>query len=190
MTDVVARIERAVEVTGRVVNGVTDAQWRAATPCTPWDVHTVLNHTVGGMHIFAALLNGTKPDRAHEDDWLGEDPKAAYATAAEADLAAWIRPGALDTTVHIALGALPGPVAALVHLTEVCVHGIDIAVATDGRSLLDENLCEHLLTTMRTMPGFDSFRMPGVFGPQAPAPSDAPPHIRLLAFLGRTVSTG
>ncbi len=36
----------------------------------------------------------------------------------------------------------------------------------------------------------DAHRMPGVFGPQAPAPSDAPPHIRLPAFLGRTVSTG
>ncbi|MFI9249616.1 TIGR03086 family metal-binding protein [Streptomyces sp. NPDC053069] len=186
MTDVVARIEWAVEVTGRVVDAVADTQWRIATPCKPWDVHTVLNHTVGGMHIFAALLNGTEPGRAHEDDWLGEDPKAAYRAAAAADLAAWTRPGALDTTVRIALGPLPGPVAALVHLTEVCVHGVDIAVATGGESLLDEDLCEHLLTTMRQTPGFDSFRVPGVFGPELPAPADAAPHIRLLAFLGRS----
>ncbi|MFJ9864743.1 hypothetical protein [Streptomyces sp. NPDC101165] len=38
----------------------------------------------------------------------------------------------MDTTVHIALGALPGPVAALVHLTEVCVH---VLPAFLGRSV-------------------------------------------------------
>ncbi|ANP49400.1 uncharacterized protein (TIGR03086 family) [Streptomyces griseochromogenes] len=190
MTGVVARIERAVEVTGRVVNGVSDTGWRTATPCAPWDVHTVLNHVVGGMHIVAALLNGADPGRAHEDDWLGEDPEAAYAAAAEADLAAWTRPGALDATVRLSFGALPGPFAALVHLTEVCVHGADIAVATGAQSLLDEDLCDHLLTAMRNTPGFDSFRAPGFFGPETPAPADAPPHTRLLAFLGRPAGAG
>ncbi|MET9383015.1 TIGR03086 family metal-binding protein [Streptomyces sp. NPDC002928] len=188
MADEVRQIERAVVATGRLVAGVTDGQWANGTPCAEWDARAVLNHTVGGMRIFAAELDGTDPGAEHESDWLGTDPAGAYATAAALDLAAWRRPGALDTVVHISLGALPGPLAAMVHLTEVCVHGVDLAVATGQRELVDEELCEELLSTMRGMAGFDAFRVPGVFGAAVPPPPGAAPHGLLLAYLGRSVS--
>ncbi|WP_427920021.1 TIGR03086 family metal-binding protein [Streptomyces sp. cg40] len=185
---VVRRIERALVATGRVVAGVGENQWANPTPCAEWDARTLLNHTVGGMRIFTAELNGTDPGAEHESDWLGTDPRGAYAAASETDRAAWNRPGALDTTVHISLGALPGPMAALIHFTEICVHGVDLAVATDQRALVDEELCGELLAVMRGMGGFDAFRVPGVFGPEVRAPADAAPHARLLAYLGRAVS--
>ena len=37
--------------------------------------------------------------------------------------------------------------------------------------------------------GIDDFRAPGIFGPELPASDAAPAHGRLLAFLGRDVST-
>lgn len=89
--------------------------------------------------------------RASAHHWLGADPKGAYAEAAEVDRAVWNRPGALDTTVHISPGALPGPTAALIHFTEVCVHGVDLAVATGQQAVLDEELCAELLSVMRGM---------------------------------------
>ncbi|MEV0903340.1 TIGR03086 family metal-binding protein [Streptomyces hokutonensis] len=185
---VVRRIERALAATGLVVAGVAEGQWTNPTPCAEWDARTLLNHTVGGMRIFTAELNGTDPGAEHESDWLGVDPRGAYAEASETDRAAWNRPGALDTTVHISLGALPGPMAALIHFTEICVHGVDLAVATDQRTLVDEELCGELLAVMRGMGGFDAYRMPGVFGPEVqPAPAAAP-HGQLLAYLGRSVS--
>lgn len=187
-TDAVRRIERAIDATGLVVAGVAGDQWASATPCEEWDARAVLNHTVGGMRIFTAELNGTDPGAEHESDWLGTGPKAAYTEAAEADRTAWNRPGALDTTVHISLGALPGPMAALIHFTEVCVHGVDLAVATGQRDVLDEELCAELLSVMRGMGGFDAYRMPGVFGPEVQPAPGAAPHERLLAYLGRTIS--
>ena len=187
-TDAVRRIERAIDATGLVVAGVAEGQWANPTPCTEWDARAVLNHTVGGMRIFAAELNGTDPGAEHESDWLGADPKGAYAEAAEVDRAAWNRPGALDTTVHISLGALPGPMAALIHFTEVCVHGVDLAVATGQQAVLDEELCAELLSVMRGMGGFDAFRVPGVFGPEIQSAPGAAPHGQLLAYLGRTVA--
>nr|WSY51844.1 TIGR03086 family metal-binding protein [Streptomyces sp. NBC_00886] len=187
-TDVVRRIERAVDATGLVVASVADGQWVNPTPCAEWDARALLNHTVGGMRIFAAELNGTDPGAEHESDWLGADPRGAYAEAAEADRAAWSRPGALDTTVHISLGALPGPLAALIHFTEVCVHGVDLAVATGQQAVVDEELCAELLSVMRGTGGFDAYRMPGVFGPEVQPPPDAVPHARLLAYLGRPLS--
>jgi len=187
-TNAVRRIERAIEATGLVVAGVAEGQWANITPCAVWDARAVLNHTVGGMCIFTAELNGTDPGAEHESDWLGTDPKAAYTEAAEADRTAWNRPGALDTTVHISLGALPGPMAALIHFTEVCVHGVDLAVATGQQASVDEELCAELLSVMRGMGGFDAYRMPGVFGPEVrPAPGAAP-HGQLLAYLGRTLT--
>jgi len=185
---VVRRIERALAATGLVVAGVAEGQWTNPTPCAEWDARTLLNHTVGGMRIFTAELNGTDPGAEHESDWLGTDPRGAYAEASETDRTAWNRPGALDTTVHISLGALPGPMAALIHFTEICVHGVDLAVATDQQALVDEELCEELLAVMRGMGGFDAYRMPGVFGPEVQPAPDAAPHGQLLAYLGRSVS--
>ncbi|GAA4226729.1 hypothetical protein GCM10022254_12630 [Actinomadura meridiana] len=150
-------------------------------------MRTELNHLVGGMHIFAAELTGTDPGGEHEDDWLGTDPQAAFADAARLDRAAWHRPGALETTVRLGFGAVPGPMAAVIHLTEVLVHGADLAIATAQERLVDEQDCDALLTTMRGM-DFDAFRRPGMFGPELHQPTDAPAHRRLLAFLGRGLS--
>ncbi|MGI5491120.1 hypothetical protein [Microtetraspora malaysiensis] len=82
--------------------------------------------------------------------------------------------------------AVPGPMAALIHLTELLVHGADLAVATGREDLVDQAACDQLLATMRGM-DFHAFRRPGMFGPEIPAPGDAPAHRQLLAFLGRNL---
>lgn len=179
----ITQIQQAIDVTGTIVYGIADNQWHLPTPCAEWDVHTLLNHTVGGMHIFAAELDG-RDHGAHEDDWLASDPAAVYRDAASTDHAAWHRPGALDGTVHISLGTLPGPMAAMIHLTELVVHGADLAVATAQEHLIDEEACAALLATMHTM-GMDPYRLPGVFNPELQPPANAPAHRRLLAYLGR-----
>ncbi|GAA4619756.1 TIGR03086 family metal-binding protein [Actinoallomurus vinaceus] len=184
MTSVIDQIDRAVTMTAAIVEGIGPDRLAASTPCEKWDVRTELNHLVGGMRIFAAELTGTDAGGAHEDDWLGADPQAAYATAAGLDRAAWHRPGVLEATVRLGFGAVPAPMAALIHLTEVLVHGADLAVATGQEALIDEPACEELLTVMCGM-DFSAFRRPDMFGPEVPAPADAPAHRRLLAFLGR-----
>ncbi|WP_406265925.1 TIGR03086 family metal-binding protein [Nocardia sp. NBC_00881] len=187
MDNVIGQIDRALDATGAIVAAVGDAGLAAPTPCPDWDVRTVLNHTVGGMHLFAAALSGTDAGADHESDWLGGDPQGAFAAAAEVDRAAWHRPDALDATVGISLGELPGPAAALAHLTEVLVHGVDIAVAIDRLDLADDGLCGELLATMQAMGGIDSFRAPGIFGPEVVVAGDEPAHRRLLAYVGREV---
>ncbi|WP_433246259.1 TIGR03086 family metal-binding protein [Streptosporangium sp. CA-135522] len=187
MTSVIDQIDRALDMTAAIVRNLTDDRLRTPTPCQGWDVHAELNHLVGGMRIFAAELGGTDAGADHEDDWLGTGPQDAFAAAADLDRAAWHRAGALQTTVHLGFGAVPGPVAALIHLTEVLVHGVDLAIATGQETLVDERVCEELLTIMRAM-DFGAFRRPGMFGPEVGTPADAPAHWRLLAFLGRDLS--
>jgi uncharacterized protein (TIGR03086 family) len=187
MNDVIDQIDRAIAATAGIVNGITDDQWERPTPCDGWDARAVLNHTVGGMRIFAAELDGADVGADHDADWLGADPKNAYAQAAADDRAAWRRPGALETTVHLSLGALPGRMAAVIHFTEILVHGVDLAVTTGREDHISEQLCEELLAMMAGMGGIDAYRLPGVFGPEVPAVDGAPAHRRLLAYLGRSL---
>ncbi|MER7846099.1 TIGR03086 family metal-binding protein [Kitasatospora sp. NPDC096077] len=184
---VVEQIERAAATTGVVIAGIGAEQWKLPTPCAEWDVTALVNHLVGGIGRYVGQLTGTDPGKAPGGDWLGDDPVAAYRAAAAADLAAWRRPGALDRTLAVAIGELPGEFAATVHLTELAVHGADLAVATGQENLLDPELLAGLLAAIREL-GVEPYRVPGVFGPEALVPEDAPVHLRLLAHLGRTVA--
>ncbi|MGW4960479.1 TIGR03086 family metal-binding protein [Nonomuraea sp. NPDC004186] len=188
MSSVIEQIDRAIDMTAAIVRGIGPDRLGAVTPCPEWDVRTELNHLVGGMRIFAAELTGTEAGADHESDWLGTDPQGAFAVAADLDRAAWHRPGVLETSVRLGFGTVPGPMAALIHLTEVLVHGVDLALATRQEHLVDQRSCEELLAVMRGM-DFDTFRRPGMFGPELPAPADATAHQRLLAFLGRAVTS-
>ncbi|MFE7796143.1 TIGR03086 family metal-binding protein [Nocardia sp. NPDC057440] len=185
MNAMINRIDRAIDMTAVVVEAIPADRMTAPTPCVEWDVHDLLNHLVGGMNIFAAQLEGLDPGRDHHGDWLGADPHGAYIAAAAGDSAAWHRPDALEQTVRLGFGLVPGPMAAVIHLTEVLVHGIDLAVATDQERLLDQQLCGEMLAIMRDM-GIGNFRTPGMFGPERPTSGDAPAHRELFAYLGRT----
>jgi uncharacterized protein (TIGR03086 family) len=181
----IPQIEHGIDVLRPIVHGIHVDDWGRPTACVDWDVTQVLNHTVGGMHIFAAELRGQSPAADHEADWLGESPIGAFEAAAAADTAAWARPHSEEQTVTISLGRLPLGLAAVVHLTEIVVHGVDLACATGQEHLLDEQQCAGLLQAMHAMGGVDGYRMPGVFGPAVTVGSDAPPHVQLSAYLGR-----
>lgn len=183
----VDRIHDALDTTGAIVSGIDDTHLGLPSLCPGWDVGFELNHLVGGLRIFAAELTHTDPGGDHHDDWLGTQHRTAFAAAATLDRDAWSRPDALDTTVRLGFGPVPGPMAALIHLTEILVHGIDLAVVTGQRHLIDEQQADYLLTVMHSM-DFDAFRRPGMFGPARPSSADAAAHQRLLAFLGRSTS--
>lgn len=177
-------IDSAIDVTSAIVEGIHADRLPAPSLCSGWDNRFELNHLVGGMRIFAGELSGIPVDRDHHDDWLGTDHHAAFKTAAELDRAAWHRTDALNTTVQLGFGRVPGHLAALIHRTELVVHGVDLAVTTGQEELVDQRQCAELLDTMRDM-DFQAFRRPGMFGPELAVPDEAAAHRRLLAFLGR-----
>jgi uncharacterized protein (TIGR03086 family) len=186
--DLTPQIQHGLEVLRTVVHGVRADDWARPTPCVDWDVREVLNHTVGGMRIFAAELTGQGPTADHESDWLGENPVHAFEVAAGLDADAWCGPLSPEQMVTISLGRLPLRLAAVIHLTELVAHGVDLACATGQEGLLDEDLCTGLLRAMHAMGGVDDYRMLGVFGPVAAARLGAAPHEQLAAYLGRDQS--
>jgi uncharacterized protein (TIGR03086 family) len=90
----------------------------------------------------------------------------------------------VETVFDLAFGQVPAAMALVVQVTEVVVHGLDLAVATGQEALVDQEQAGWLLGLMRDM-GTDAFRVPGIFDPERREEPGAPAHRALLAYLGR-----
>jgi uncharacterized protein (TIGR03086 family) len=150
-------------------------------------VRDLLNHLVGGNHAFAAVLTGQgPPDRGA--DHLGDDPSGAYRRSGHALQAAFARPGVMDKTVIVPAGAVSGAVALDLRITEILVHGRDLADATGQPTTgLPDDLAEtELAFSRRALAQLRPDRHP--FAPPQPVSEDAPVVDRLAALLGRPLT--
>src|SRR5215813_4186770 len=82
----------------RIIAGITPKQLDGPTPCTDWDVRTLLNHLVGGNRMFLAMAtDAPMPDRSQS--FIGDDPLAAYRTSVVDLTEAFSAPGFAEKTV-------------------------------------------------------------------------------------------
>ena len=51
-------LEPAFANTERLVRGIRADQWNAGTPCTEWDLRTLVNHTTWVVSMFGAVTAG------------------------------------------------------------------------------------------------------------------------------------
>jgi hypothetical protein len=146
-----------------LIEGVRDEQWSAPTPFRDWTVHDLVNHLVGMNLVFVALLTDEDPP-ARRADRLGDDPAGAYRDAGSVLITAFDRPGVLEHTFHGPLGAATGqPVELPNDSAEKALAFARVQLSTQART--------------------------GRFEPAQPIAEDAPAIDRLVAFLGRPVST-
>jgi len=176
---VLALMCEAFAATMTVVESLSGADIHTATPCPGWDVGTVVEHIAGALEMFAAALGATVS--------FGDvdEPVTRLRALTSTVEAAWATPGRLETTVQLPFGAFPAALAARINALETFVHGVDIAVATGREDLVRPELCE-AIRDMAEAAGFDTFRQPGMFGPEVEPRNDSPV-ARLLAFVGRTL---
>jgi uncharacterized protein (TIGR03086 family) len=173
--------------TADVLAHVNDDQLAAATPCEKMRLDALMAH-IGGLALaFAAAarkdfgeLTDTPPvDAAQLDsDWRSAYPvRLAELARAWGDPAAWMgmtRAGSVD---------LPADVGGLVALTEVVVHGWDVARATGQGYGVDDHVAEAVLAHLCQFAGGEPIE--GLFGPAVPVPDDAPVLDRIVALSGR-----
>lgn len=182
--DPVSQLCVALDTTGQVLDGVGEQQWAGPTPCPDWDVSALASHVVIGNLRFAGALAGRLS--AVEPAPAGVSLPQAYRESAAALLAAFSEPGALERTVTVPFGTVPGTVALHLRVTELLVHGWDLARATGQTVTFPEDLAAAELDfTVRLLPQVPPDRSP--FGPPQPAALDAPAIDRLAAMLGRRV---
>jgi uncharacterized protein (TIGR03086 family) len=177
--------QRALLATGRIVAGVRPDQLSGPTPCRDWDVRLLLNHIIGGNHMFATVARGGRVEATGDmEDYTRPDPGSRYLESAEAVLAAWAEPGAMERRVHMPFGDIPGSAAVSIHFLDLVVHGWDLARATGQDATIAPDLAAEALDISSDLLS-PELREAGVFGPEVPAAADDPLHDRLVAFMGR-----
>jgi uncharacterized protein (TIGR03086 family) len=176
---------RALLNTGRIVVGVRPEHLLEPTPCRDWNVRLLLNHIIGGNHTFAEVARGGRPDPTGEmDDYTLPDPGTNYIASADAVLAAWAEPGAMERRVHMPFGDIPASAAVSIHFLDIVVHGWDLARATGQDTTIEPDLAAEALDISQGLLS-PELRETGVFGPEVPISADDPLHDRLVAFVGR-----
>ena len=175
---------QAAEV-ARVVAGVRDDQLGDPTPCAGTPVAGLLAHLAGLATAFrmAAEKTPVPGQAAASPDDLPPDWRTRIPTDLAALAAAWRRPSAWEGTAEAGGVRMPAPVAAVVALDEVLVHGWDLAVAT-GQDYAADPSSVAACTEFAAQAAAEG-PTPGLFGPPVPVPDDAPPLDRLLGLTGR-----
>ncbi|MBJ7609091.1 MAG: TIGR03086 family protein [Candidatus Dormibacteraeota bacterium] len=183
MDDAVWGIEEALQAIDPVMTAVTTDDLDKASPCDGWTVGNVTTHLLNGLNERAAAAAGTGIATVDDAATLNDVP-AAWRNTRERLLAALQAPGAMDREVR-GPGGRTVPLRMLVKILpiEVMLHGWDIARGSGGSTDLDPQLAARLLETGR--PLIAQFGRGTAFGPEQPAPADAPAADRLAAFYGR-----
>jgi uncharacterized protein (TIGR03086 family) len=185
--DIREAYQRALEGFGEHVRSVRADQWHNPTPCTDWDVRTLVNHLVYENRWVPELLAGRTVGEvgdAFEGDLLGDDPAKAFHTSAAAASAAAAGAGALTRTTHLSFGDVPGAEYLNQVFADALIHGWDLARAIGADDRLDPELMDACAAWFAGQE--DVFRSVGAIGPRPRLAPDAGPQTQLLAAWGRT----
>lgn len=176
-----AEFDRRVEL-------IRPEQWHNPTPCTEWDVRALVNHLVTEQLWVPLLLAGATVadvgDR-FDGDRLGDDPVAAWKSAAAAAREAFAAPGALHRPVELSYGPRPADGYCQEMTLDLAVHAWDLARGIGADDHLDEELVQHVLRFVQ--PQADQLPGTGLFAAPVEVSDDADTQTSLLALLGRRV---
>jgi uncharacterized protein (TIGR03086 family) len=174
--------------TTHVLTFIPDDRLAESTPCEKLTLGELVAH-VGGLGVafvaaarkdFGELTDAPPADGGYrlDDDWRTRYP-AALAGLAQA----WQDPAAWHGMTRIGGVDLPGAAAASVALTEVVIHGWDLAVATGQDYDVDDDVAEAVLANIASFAADGPVE--GLFGPAVQIGDDAPAFERALALSGR-----
>ncbi len=130
-----------------LLEGVTDDQLDAPTPCDEFDVRTLAGHLIATAGRAVALGEGTDvfavPRIADTHDAAG------YADLVARAQEMWADDSKLAAMVKVPWGEVPGAGALWGYVNETLVHGWDLAVATGQPAEADPSVVEPVLTIAR-----------------------------------------
>ncbi len=180
MIDAIAQLGRALDHTGSLISLVAADQGVLPTPCASFDVKSLINHVVLDIQGFETMVRGGDWQQS-DDDVIGDDWAGSYTAAAGSLMVAW---QAQDRPEDAARSRLDN------QITDLVVHGWDIAKATGQPTGADPDLAELSLEWARANLKAE-YRGPdgkSAFGPEVAVPESAPISDRLAAWMGRDPS--
>lgn len=157
------------------------------SPCTGWNVRSLLSHTVASIDAFAAGIDGqagpTEEELFSGADILGATPLAVVERAVERSHRAWSSVTDWQSPVATVLGDMPGERAIGIITYSTLVHSWDLAIAVhrpvefdDAEAAVAEAVGAHLVPALRPQ---------NLFGPAITTGATATPTQRVVAFAGR-----
>lgn len=168
------------------VRALGAGEWSNATPCSDWDVRALVNHVVGELLWAPPLVEGQTIEQVgdkFDGDVLGSDPAEVTVRAVREAQAAFAAAGALERTVHLSFGDFSGDNYCWQLISDLTVHGWDLARGAGGDDVMDPVLAEKvhdfLAPMLAQMAGSPYFAAPVSVG------DDASAQERLLAASGR-----
>jgi len=181
-----ASAQRVVELVGQV----RPEQWDNPTPCTEWNVRTLVGHLIAGMRGYCELLNGApaaelRSTLEHQSEAVGTDPVATCESAVRSVRAAFAEPGALERIVHHAYD-IPGSQLLAFRIADNAVHSWDLATAIGVEPGLDEQLAEFVYGLLAPRAQSGALYATGwIAAPTRPLPEGATPLEQLIHLVGR-----
>ena len=173
--DLMDLFDRGTAWTASKVANVKPDQLDAKTPCTEWDVRTLLNHCFAALEMFKGAAEGkpAAPPTGPPPELLTEDPARQYEDARQATMAAFGKGDAVEKHGQI-LG---------IAFVDQLVHGWDLAQATGQDATIPTDLAETAFTMVN---GRLSDEVRGaLFAPAQPVSDDASAQEKLIAYAGR-----
>ncbi len=174
----------AVQLLTPLVEGTRADQLGAQTPCSEWKVRDLLNHVIGGGHMFASGLRGESFEGDGSADVVGDDHLASFKTSIDGFSAALANTEDLDKPVTLPFGTLPTVAALQLAAGDLLVHSWDLAQATGQPFDPPVDFVEASYGFFRVAVT-DDLRAAGMFGPPVEVASDAAPLTKLLGHAGR-----
>jgi uncharacterized protein (TIGR03086 family) len=160
-------LRAATEWAALIFDGVdVEDQRNRPTPCTEWDVGTLMTHLVAWNRLFAGgLLKVRPPDEIAAaalattpgstdpvPDLIHDAPGHAYRTSAHELLAVLSLDPDLEGTCELPVGELPATTVFTMALVDNIVHGWDLAVATDQDATIPPELIDVLERAASNLP--------------------------------------
>ncbi|GHH78130.1 TIGR03086 family protein [Streptomyces sulfonofaciens] len=123
-------LDQAARLAVPVVRGIPEDGLTAPTPCSDYDVRTLVNHLFHVLVQFRGLAEKRHADFTLVPDYVaeGDDWRERFSAAAERLVAAWCEPGAEDGTTGSM--DMPARTVGCMALLDLTVHVWDLARAT------------------------------------------------------------
>ena len=176
----------AAEAAARTVSNVDAGQFGGPTPCTDWDVRTLLNHLIlwTSYSLEARAQGGSVSQELMDRDFADEPGFAAgYRAQLDRALAAWADPAAWERGLSVMGTDTPAADVAALNIAEMVLHGWDLAAATGQRYTVSDAAAAAAAAAVEA--NADLFRQYKGFAEPVEVPASASALDRLLAASGR-----
>ena len=173
-----------------ILRGIKPDQLTSATPCSEWNVQSLINHQIKVADYLHAVIGESGPlDYTSMFSVAGplpsEGAEAAFEASTNRVLSVLETPVALDKVVDTGMptGAIPAGMFARFPFSDIVVHMWDLAKATNQDASMDSSLAEAAYNVL--VPAVEGARQGGAFGPEVQVPINARIQDKLLGLSGR-----